>query len=77
MSQKKVVLSGVNMVEGGILTVFRNVLYSLSRIENVSIICLVHNKSLFTDYCFENVLFLEYPEIKSSWIRRFIFEYYT
>ncbi|ENY9092078.1 glycosyltransferase [Klebsiella michiganensis] len=77
MAQKKIVLSGVNMVEGGILTVFRNILNSLSKIEDIEIICLVHDKKIFKDFVSERILFLEYPKIKSSWISRLIFEYYT
>ncbi|MEQ9851161.1 MULTISPECIES: glycosyltransferase [Pectobacterium] len=72
---KKIVLSGVNMVEGGILTVYRNVIKSLSRHDDLDIICLVHDKNLFLAYKKENVKFIEYKNIKNSWLKRLLFEY--
>ncbi|HDH1530277.1 MULTISPECIES: glycosyltransferase [Klebsiella pneumoniae complex] len=76
---KVIVLSGVNMVEGGILTIYRSVLQSLSRQRNVKIICLVHRKSLFEGFFSEDscVEFLEFPKIKERWFSRIYFEFVT
>ncbi|RVR18500.1 glycosyltransferase family 1 protein, partial [Citrobacter freundii] len=40
---KLIVLSGVNMVEGGILTVFRTMITTFSKVSGVRLICLVHD----------------------------------
>ena len=50
MKSKKIVISGINMVEGGIFTILHNALQELSKyIENekVEVIALVHDASKF------------------------------
>ncbi|WP_141964247.1 glycosyltransferase [Klebsiella electrica] len=77
MNKKRIVLSGVNMTEGGILTVFREVVRSFTKAEEVEIICLVHDRKLFSGIPLnDNVEFLEYKNIKRSWLKRLYFEYY-
>jgi glycosyltransferase involved in cell wall biosynthesis len=70
-----IVLSGVNFNEMGPLTVFKEAIASLVEEYGGSynIIALVHKKSLFD---VPGVLYKEYPEIKSSWLKRIRFEYY-
>src|ERR1035437_5694770 len=70
-----IVLSGVNITNTGILTIFKDVLTSISEeyLDTYNIIALVHRKSLFD---VPGVTFIEYPEIKSSWFKRLRFEYY-
>lgn len=75
---KLIVLSGVNMVEGGILTVYRSMIDTFSKVHGVKLICLVHDIALFNDYVgLPNVEFREYKEIKTSWFKRIKFEYVT
>ncbi len=73
MPKKKIVLSGVNMVEGGILTIFRKLILELSKRDDCDIVCLVNSEGLFDKST--NVNFIEYPEVKKSWARRIFFEY--
>ncbi|HAU4570292.1 TPA: glycosyltransferase family 1 protein, partial [Citrobacter freundii] len=47
---KLIVLSGVNMVEGGILTVFRTMITTFSKVSGVRLICLVHDVNLFEQF---------------------------
>jgi hypothetical protein len=70
------VLSGVNFTEMGPLTVFKEALTSLATTytDRYEIIALVHRKSLFDT---PGVTYMEYPEIKSSWLKRLRFEYYA
>lgn len=70
-----IVLSGVNLVEMGPLMVFRDALASLAEAysDQYEIIALVHKKELFD---IAGVTFIEYPEIKPSWLKRLRFEYY-
>jgi glycosyltransferase involved in cell wall biosynthesis len=72
----KIVISGVNLVEGGPLKVFRDAISAFSNNSNNKVVCLVNRKELFIDLSKDNVTFLEYPEIKKSWVKRVIFEYW-
>jgi len=66
------------MVEGGILTVYRTMIDTFSKVQGVKLICLVHDIALFSEYTgLSNVEFREYPAIKSSWFKRIKFEYVT
>ncbi|MGL4979513.1 MAG: glycosyltransferase [Plesiomonas sp.] len=71
----KIVLSGVNLVEGGPLKVFQDAILSLAKINNLELICLVNNKKLFSHLHKENVVFLEFPFVKKNWFFRCFFEY--
>lgn len=68
-------LSGVNFTGMGPLTVFKEAIASLAEeySNKYEIIALVHRTSLFD---IPGVTFMEYPEIKSSWLKRLRFEYY-
>ncbi len=74
----KIVVSGVNLVEGGTLKIYRDALTALNNFskEKLTIYALVHKKELFDDLKLDSVTFLEYPLIKKSWIKRIYFEYY-
>ncbi|EOZ6582685.1 MAG: glycosyltransferase [Klebsiella sp.] len=75
---KKIVLSGVNMTEGGILTIYKNVISILRTDCKIQVYCLVHDKKLFEEFIgLENFHFLEFPSIKSSWFKRIWFEFVT
>jgi glycosyltransferase involved in cell wall biosynthesis len=70
----RIVLSGVNFVEAGPLVVFQDALSELAAnfAEQYEIIALVHKLDLFDT---PGVRFLEFPEVKRSWLRRLRFEY--
>lgn len=72
----KVVLSGVSMKEGGILTIFREIISAFSKLDNIELICLVHDKRLFPGFESNDIQWLEFPEIKQSWFSRINFEYF-
>lgn len=71
---KTIVISGVNMVDGGIFTVMDHVLSSVS--EELggtwNIIALVNSAKLFN---YPNIKYVEFPNIRGSWARRIYFEY--
>ena len=70
---KVLVISGVGMTEGGILSVLRNVLNASEDELDASwtIVALVNNKELFEN---KRVKFLSFPKVKKSWLRRIYFE---
>ncbi|MCE0558548.1 glycosyltransferase [Motilimonas sp. E26] len=69
----KIVISGVNLVEGGTLTVFKDVISAFSIDKKIEVICLVNDKSLFSNI--KGVHFISFPGIKNSWVKRCWFEY--
>ena len=73
--KKLIIVSAVNLVEGGPLTVLQGCLRYLSA--NLStefeIIALVNRKELFP---FENIKYLEFPASKKSWFNRLYYEYH-
>ncbi len=70
-----IVASGVNLVEMGPLSVFRDALSSLVAASGgrYQIVALVHRSGLFH---VPGVTFLEFPHIKAKWLRRIRFEYF-
>jgi len=73
--KKNIVVSAVNLIEGGPLTVLRECLKYLSNnLSNLyNIIALVNRKEL----CFfENIEYLEFPKSKKSWLNRLYYEYF-
>jgi len=75
-NRKRIVLSGVNCVSGGILGVFQEALHSVvhEHGDEHEVIAIVHRRDLFD---VENATYLEFPKVKSSWTRRLWFEYKT
>ncbi|TSJ36399.1 glycosyltransferase family 4 protein [Mucilaginibacter corticis] len=74
-----IVVSGVNMVEGGILSILRDVMKSLSHLKNeveLSVIVLVHDEKLIAGVA-DGFTILPFKDIKSSWMKRLRFEYVT
>lgn len=75
MSKPKIIISGINIVSGGILSVLEDCLMELKTMTNVyDVIVLVHSKSLFKKYE-KNFTFIEYPLSKKSWFIRCFYEY--
>ncbi len=76
ISKPKIIISGINMVEGGIYTILDNCLQQIERYNEAKkyeIIALVHDKSKF-DY--PSITFYEFPKSKKYWIYRIYYEYY-
>lgn len=73
--KKVIVISAVNLVEGGPLTVLLECLKYLSvkLSDKYEIIALVNRKELCH---FKNITYLEFPKSKKSWINRLYYEYY-
>lgn len=75
----KVVISGVNLVEGGILSILQDSLKAIAKIQklyDLDITVLVHDKNIIDKLDDETGFhFVEFPEIKSSWLKRIKFEY--
>ncbi len=73
--RENIVISAVNLVEGGPLAILGGCLRYLS--ENLAdryrIIALVNRKDLFS---FSNIEYLEFPNSKRSWINRIYYEYF-
>ena len=74
MKKKLVVISAINFIEGGPLTVLYNLLDNLTPIisNNYRIIVLINDKVLLEDYNFE---YIEFKYSKKSWIFRIYYEY--
>jgi glycosyltransferase involved in cell wall biosynthesis len=72
----RIVLSGVNFVEGGPLSVFKDALQELADhyASRYEIVALVHRQNLFD---IDHVTYIEFPHVKSSWLRRLHFEYWS
>jgi glycosyltransferase involved in cell wall biosynthesis len=73
--RSQIVISGVNLTEMGPLAVFKDALCSLASHygKEYEITALVHNRALFD---IPNVAYLEFPDVKSSWIKRLCFEFW-
>lgn len=73
MQKKTIVVSAVNLVSGGTLTILRQCLEELSKRSEYRVVAIVHDKKLCE---YENIEYIELPEIKKSWLRRVSFEYF-
>ena len=73
-SRPVLVVSGVNLVEAGPLAVFKDALHELSThfAHRFRIVALVHRRDLFD---LDGIDYLEFPQVKTSWLRRMAFEY--
>lgn len=77
--KKVIILSGINMTEGGILSIYKDCLNFLKNdlANKYKIIALVHKKELFKEIeGLENIEFLEFEDSKSSWFKRCYYEYF-
>lgn len=76
--KKNVVISGINLIDGGTLSIFKDYMDSLiaERIhEKYNIIALVARKDLFVEYE-DQFVFYEFPKSKKSWFARIYYEYF-
>ena len=75
--KKTIVISAVNIVVGGTLTILRDCLEYLSSIaqeQNLRIVALVHDKELAS---YPNIEYIELPWAKTAWVKRLWCEYVT
>lgn len=72
----KVVLSGVNIVSGGMLSVYKDCIRALlSYCDDVRIFALVHDVALFLEFTDVRLSFFAYSKAKRSWLFRCYYEY--
>lgn len=73
---KKIVISGINIVSDGMLSVYRDCLQEmLSHCHDIEVIALVHDVRLFQDIEDSRLTYRAFPTAKSSWLRRCYYEY--
>ena len=77
MRKTKIVISGVNMVDSGILSIFQEMIIAFGKRDDVKVICLVNNKQLFSHVTSNNIKYIEFSHIKKSWLNRLFFEFIT
>jgi len=72
---EKIVISGINLVEGGTLSIFKDCLKAAHEHlkDKFEIIALVHKKELFD---IPDIKYLEFPSSKKSWLKRIYYEYF-
>lgn len=73
---RRIVLSGVSLVDMGPAVVFRSALQAAVEFfgSDYEIVALVHRKDLFS---VPGVRFIEFPSVRRSWLKRLRFEYIT
>jgi len=71
----RIVISGPNCTEGGILFVMKDLLKEIVKYDEFEIIALIHSKSLFEESEYKNIEFIEFPNLKKSWFNRIYYEY--
>lgn len=76
MSLKTIVLSGINLVDGGALSVYIDCINEILQnnyADNYKIIALVGNKELFPND--DRITYMEFPKSKRNWLYRIYYEY--
>lgn len=76
---RKIVISGININQGGALSILKDCLNYINNnlSNNYKIVTLVNNKNLFNDLKTENrIEFIEFEDSKKSWIKRCYYEYF-
>lgn len=79
MDKKVIVVSAVNLVAGGPLTVLRDCLKAFVKASldrNYEIHFLISNRNLIDDIPCGNIIFHTFPKSKKSWLMRLYYEYY-
>lgn len=75
-----IVLSGINLVDGGALSVYYDALDALVTNDyhkKYKIIALISDKKYFKKYLeYDNILFYEFPKSKKNWLFRIYYEYF-
>ena len=76
MNKKTIVISGINMKEGGLFTILDNCLQEISNYskdKDIKVIAIVCDEALFKS---PNIEFIAFPKAKNSWIARLYYEYF-
>lgn len=79
MNSNKVIISGINIFEGGALSLLKDCLEYLNSSEftiNYNIVVLVHKKKLFDKLRYKNLSFVEFPKSRNSYLHRLYYEYF-
>jgi glycosyltransferase involved in cell wall biosynthesis len=77
--QKTIVISAINLFEGGPLSILKDCIKSFEKSEkflDYKLVALVHKKELFNINEFKNITFEEFPKSRKSYIFRFYYEYF-
>lgn len=77
--RKKIVISAINIFEGGPLSILLDLIQELSskKYEQFELIFFIHKKSLINENCkFSNIRFIELPKSRSNYIFRLYYEYF-
>lgn len=74
---KTIVISGINLFEGGTLSIYKDCLdniinYRLNETNNI--IALVHKKEIFSEYR-DKIKIIEFPKSRKSYLYRIFYEY--
>lgn len=75
---KIIVLSGINLFEGGPISIYYDCLDTIIEEKvnkNYKIIAFVHKKNLFKKYFKQNIEFIEIPKSRNSYLYRLFYEY--
>ena len=76
--KKTVVISGINIVDGGAMSVFTDLLDAINNskfIQEYKFVILVSRKKLFNKYS-NNFEIIEFPKSKKHWLNRIYYEYF-
>ncbi|KAF2325923.1 MAG: glycosyltransferase [Flavobacterium nitrogenifigens] len=76
---KKVVISAVNLFEGGPLSVLKDCLFAIEKSDEFAeyeFVALVHKKDLFTENQYKKISFVEFPKSRKSYFYRLYYEYF-
>jgi glycosyltransferase involved in cell wall biosynthesis len=78
LNRKVIVVSAINIFEGGPLTIFKNNLKFLNNTlgDEYKVIALVHRIALFPIEELNKITFFEFPKSRKSYFLRLYFEYY-
>ena len=77
MNKRAIVVSAINIIDGGALTILKECISSLSAKEftkRYRVIILVHKGDLLPEY--EDIEYIDFPKSKSHYIYRLYYEYY-
>ena len=79
MDKTKIVISGINLFEGGPLSVLKDCIHAIDQStlsDDYDFIVLVHKKDLFEVNAFKNIRFFEFPKSRKSYLFRLYYEYF-
>ena len=73
---KKIIVSGINLFEGGPINIFYESLDYICQnlLDEYEVVALVHRKDLFTKYS-DKITILEFPTARKNYLFRLYYEY--